>query len=193
MNVSTIITKAYGNWTLGQRGKNKPNSKPIQTQSKPISETPKMNVTSFFTKDYRNELARAAGTNKPKQTQFQNRQNERNLLYYKSLRQRTTNYEQRTIIETNPIKPNSAEGISRAKMAWLPVIIEAVPWGAVWAYLHRRVLSFGDYRWAVNCCAVLRACLPCTEGLPGGCYSLILRQSCIQQQLVWLHWPFDQP
>jgi hypothetical protein len=71
MNVNNTITKDYGNWTLGQRGKNKPNSKPIQTQSKPISETPKMNVTSFFTKDYRNELARAAGTNKPKQTQFQ--------------------------------------------------------------------------------------------------------------------------
>ncbi|HIJ52597.1 MAG TPA: hypothetical protein HPP66_05515, partial [Planctomycetes bacterium] len=36
MNVSRVSTKDYAKWTLGQRGKNKPNSNPIQTQSNPI-------------------------------------------------------------------------------------------------------------------------------------------------------------
>ncbi|HIJ54216.1 MAG TPA: hypothetical protein HPP66_13865 [Planctomycetes bacterium] len=35
MNVSSIITVDYEKRTLGERGKNKPNSKPIQTQYKP--------------------------------------------------------------------------------------------------------------------------------------------------------------
>jgi len=34
MNVSNIITKDYENKTLGERGKNKPNSNPIQSQYK---------------------------------------------------------------------------------------------------------------------------------------------------------------
>jgi len=37
MNVTKALTKDYANKTLGGRGKNKPNSKPIQTQSNPIS------------------------------------------------------------------------------------------------------------------------------------------------------------
>jgi len=52
MNVSSIITKDYEKRTLGQRGKNKPktnpiqsqykaNSNPIRTQTKPISEAKK--------------------------------------------------------------------------------------------------------------------------------------------------------
>ncbi|HIJ51692.1 MAG TPA: hypothetical protein HPP66_00880 [Planctomycetes bacterium] len=36
MNVSRVLTKDYEDETLGQRGKNKPNSKPIQSQSNPI-------------------------------------------------------------------------------------------------------------------------------------------------------------
>jgi len=43
MNVSRVPTKDYAKRTLGQRGKNKPNSNPIQTQSNPIkaNKTPK--------------------------------------------------------------------------------------------------------------------------------------------------------
>jgi len=37
VNVNKVLTKYYENWTLGQRGKNKPNSNPIQTQFKPNS------------------------------------------------------------------------------------------------------------------------------------------------------------
>ncbi|HIJ52450.1 MAG TPA: hypothetical protein HPP66_04770, partial [Planctomycetes bacterium] len=36
MNVSRVLTKDCEKKTLGQRGKNKPNSNPIQTQSNPI-------------------------------------------------------------------------------------------------------------------------------------------------------------
>jgi hypothetical protein len=36
MNVTSLITMVYENKTLGESGKNKPNSKPIQTQSNPI-------------------------------------------------------------------------------------------------------------------------------------------------------------
>jgi len=55
MNVNMVLTMDYEKWTLGQRGKNKPNSNPIQTQSNPIkaNKTPKQ--TQY----------------KPKQTQFQ--------------------------------------------------------------------------------------------------------------------------
>jgi len=36
MNVSRVSTRGYEDKTLGQRGKNKPKTKPIQTQSNPI-------------------------------------------------------------------------------------------------------------------------------------------------------------
>jgi len=36
MNVNKVLTMDYEKRTLGERGKNKPNSNPIQTQSKPI-------------------------------------------------------------------------------------------------------------------------------------------------------------
>ena len=36
MNVSVLIQKAYENKTLSERGKNEPNTNPIQSQSKPI-------------------------------------------------------------------------------------------------------------------------------------------------------------
>ncbi len=41
MNASTVLTKDYDNWTLGERGKNKPNTNPIQTQTKPNAKKPK--------------------------------------------------------------------------------------------------------------------------------------------------------
>jgi len=36
MNVNKVLTKDYEKKTLGESGKNKPNSNPIQTQSNPI-------------------------------------------------------------------------------------------------------------------------------------------------------------
>ena len=51
MNVSPVITKEYENKTLGEHGKNKPNSNPIQTQYK-------ANTNPIQTQ------------NKPKQSQF---------------------------------------------------------------------------------------------------------------------------
>jgi len=55
MNVSRVSTKDCEDETLGQRGKNKPNSNPIQTQSNPIKAN-KMPKQSQY---------------KPKQSQFQ--------------------------------------------------------------------------------------------------------------------------
>ena len=57
MNVNIYNTTDYenkSNWTLGE---NKPNSNPIQTQTKPICRMPKMSVNSILTKDYeRNDI-----------------------------------------------------------------------------------------------------------------------------------------
>ena len=53
MNVNKVITKDYEDKTLGERGKNKPNSKPIQTQTNPIKANKMPKQTQF----------------KPKQTQ----------------------------------------------------------------------------------------------------------------------------
>jgi len=76
MNVNKVLTKNYESQTLGKRGKNKPNSNPIQTQSNPITEMPKMNVTKVLTRDYENKSlfwVKAKQTQfKPKQTQFYN-------------------------------------------------------------------------------------------------------------------------
>jgi len=55
LNVSRVSTKDYAKWTHGERGKNKPNSNPIQTQSNPIKANKMPKQTQF----------------KPKQTQFQ--------------------------------------------------------------------------------------------------------------------------
>ena len=54
MNVNKVLTKDYEKRTLGERGKNKPNSNPIQTQSKPIKPKTKPKRTQ----------------NKPNQSQF---------------------------------------------------------------------------------------------------------------------------
>jgi len=73
MNVNNVLTKDYENKTLGERGKNKPNSNPKQTQTNPITEKAKMNVSSIITKGYENKprfQAKAKQTQyKPKQTQ----------------------------------------------------------------------------------------------------------------------------
>ena len=55
MNVNMVLTVDYDKKTLGERGKNKPNSKPIQTQSNPIKANKMPKQTQY----------------KPKQTQFQ--------------------------------------------------------------------------------------------------------------------------
>jgi len=73
MNVTKVLTKDYENRTLSGCGKNKPNTKPIQTQSNPISKKAKMNVSYIITKGYENKprfRAKAKQTQyKPKQTQ----------------------------------------------------------------------------------------------------------------------------
>ena len=52
MNVNKVLTKDYEKRTLGQRGKNKPNSNPIQTQYKantnPIQTQNKANQSQFL-------------------------------------------------------------------------------------------------------------------------------------------------
>ena len=48
MNVNKVLTKDYEKKTLGQHGKNKPNSNPIQTQSKPIQTQNKPKQTQLY-------------------------------------------------------------------------------------------------------------------------------------------------
>jgi len=67
MNVNMVLTVDYEKKTLGESGKNKPNTKPIQTQTNPISEEAKMNVSYIITKGYENKPRFRA---KAKQTQF---------------------------------------------------------------------------------------------------------------------------
>jgi len=83
MNVNVFITMSYEKKDTWWTGKNKANSKPIQTQykansnpkqtqfkpnTKPISERPKMNVNKVLTRDYENKshfaaIAKQAQTN----------------------------------------------------------------------------------------------------------------------------------
>ncbi len=77
MNVTSLITVDYENIANWKLGENKPNSKPIQSQSNPIQTqnkpnlpAPQMNVSSVITKCYENERLCRCGENKPKQTQF---------------------------------------------------------------------------------------------------------------------------
>jgi len=69
MNLSIYSQIAYKNITAFRRVQNKPNSKPIQTQSNPILSAVaglQMNVNSILTKDYeRNDIFRCP-KNKPK-------------------------------------------------------------------------------------------------------------------------------
>jgi len=55
MNISTVLAKDYEQRTVNNELKNKPNSNPIQTQTKPIAEKPKMNVNKVLTKNYENK------------------------------------------------------------------------------------------------------------------------------------------
>jgi len=75
MNVTKVLTKHYENIANCKLCENKANSKPIQTQSNPITEMPKMNVNKVLTRDYENKSlfwVKAKQTQyKPKQTQFQ--------------------------------------------------------------------------------------------------------------------------
>ncbi len=52
INVSSFITNKYVKMDTWLSGKNKPKTKPKQTQTKPNSKMPKMNVSPIITKDY---------------------------------------------------------------------------------------------------------------------------------------------
>jgi len=65
MNVNKVLTKDYENKTLGEHGKNKPNSKPIKANLL----NAQMNVNKVLTKDYENTSNCALAENKPNQTQ----------------------------------------------------------------------------------------------------------------------------
>ena len=54
MNIKSFITKNYEDSSDLALGENKPNSKPIQTQTDPIPETTKMNLRSVITTNYAN-------------------------------------------------------------------------------------------------------------------------------------------
>ena len=71
MNVNDDTTKDYGKRTLGKRGKNKANSKPIKANLPDAQ----MSASSFSTKDYENKPLSAVQENKPNQTQFQTQKN----------------------------------------------------------------------------------------------------------------------
>jgi len=66
MNVTSFITTDYLNKCLRQPPKNKAKTKPIQSQTNPIPEKPKMNVTSILTKDYERNDIFAVPENKAK-------------------------------------------------------------------------------------------------------------------------------
>jgi hypothetical protein len=53
MNITSFEKRDYRNNPALPGYKNKPNSKPIQTQTNPISQEPEMNITSIVTKDYK--------------------------------------------------------------------------------------------------------------------------------------------
>jgi len=52
MNVNKVSTRDYEKKTLGEHGKNKPNTNPIQTQFKPNFPKSKIDAKCVFTKDY---------------------------------------------------------------------------------------------------------------------------------------------
>ena len=64
MNISSVLTKDYENETDWTFGENKPNTKPIQTQSNPISPPHAAKQTQF----------------KPNQTQFRRQKNAAEML-----------------------------------------------------------------------------------------------------------------
>ena len=74
INATLFAAKDYENKWQRRVRKNKPKTNPIQTQTNPISEKPKMNLNFYSTKDYDNKPPlRAPGKqtqNEPNQTQF---------------------------------------------------------------------------------------------------------------------------
>ena len=89
---------------------------PFLCKTNPISAKVRMSIRTVMTSTYlgqqrtmNNEQCFKTNPIKPNQTQFQNRQNERNLICHKGLCKSTTNYELRTIPKTNPIKPNQTQ------------------------------------------------------------------------------------
>jgi len=82
MNVKLCNITAYENkrnWTLGE---NKPNSKPIQTQSNPICRIPKMSVSSILTKDYERNDIFAVPENKANSNPIQNFSGQMGIIIY---------------------------------------------------------------------------------------------------------------
>ncbi len=69
VNVSKVLAKDYENRTLGGHGKNKPNSKPIQTQSKPIAERVKLMQSVYLQRNMKKNADRGYEKTKPIQTQ----------------------------------------------------------------------------------------------------------------------------
>jgi hypothetical protein len=65
MNVNLYVIEDYGNETTLRPKK----TNPIQTQSNPISEKPKMNVNLYVIEDYGNETTLRPKKTNPKQTQ----------------------------------------------------------------------------------------------------------------------------
>ena len=74
INATLFAAKDYENKWQRRVRKNKPKTNPIQTQTNPIPEKPKMNLTFYSTKDYDNKPPRPKRKNEPKtnpkRTQF---------------------------------------------------------------------------------------------------------------------------
>jgi len=85
MNVNKLLTKDYGDWTLGQVGKTNPKrtqTNPNEPKTNPILEKPKMNLSAVITKNYEqltmnNELKNKPNSN-PIQSQFKPKQSQYN-------------------------------------------------------------------------------------------------------------------
>ncbi len=69
MNVSNVLTSNYENWTLGNRGKNKPKTNPIQSQFKPNPQNAKINLIHYPKRTYNVFRYFALFKNEPKRTQ----------------------------------------------------------------------------------------------------------------------------
>ncbi|MHC4173100.1 MAG: hypothetical protein ACYST5_09200 [Planctomycetota bacterium] len=70
MNVNSLITKDYRKNDAFAGQKNKPNSKPIQTQSKPIADRVKLMQCVYLQRIMKKNADRSYEKTKPKQSQF---------------------------------------------------------------------------------------------------------------------------
>ncbi len=76
VNANTFTQMAYENksdWTLGE---NKPNTKPIQSQTKPIAERVKLMQSVCLQRNMKKNADRGYEKTKPKQTQFKAKQSQ---------------------------------------------------------------------------------------------------------------------